>query len=442
MRLKFNNIGKISEADIELNSITVIAGNNDTGKSTVGKLLYAVSMALHVITPAFLLKDKFDAILAEVESFSNRTSNVNYLSHFNDFRNEYKWVFTEEKSLKKNDLSLLDQFESDLNKLVHDLVTKIKGMVDNDKKQRELTCKNLLVHTERPANDIAIKLPALQDMILTEFSDYLTSEMTKGKVSKVVLEKESVIEMHFMNNELTSLNKPSFERLVSQSFYIDDPFILNFNRHTIPHESPKRYIRYSHEQQLIRELYRATFFNNKNYFSQALHEETVNNIFSTVIKGEIKLGFGDSDEGFKYYQDEITQPLSMDNVSTGIKSFSILQLLMKGGHLNDCEFLILDEPEIHLHPEWQLKYAELIVLLTIHYPIRVLLTSHSPYFVEAIELYSQLHEIDKGVRFYKTEPDGKMSKIIDVTNCIDKLYEDMAKPFRKLEELEDELRDE
>ena len=38
MKLEFRNIGKISEAEIEANSITVIAGNNDTGKSTVGKL--------------------------------------------------------------------------------------------------------------------------------------------------------------------------------------------------------------------------------------------------------------------------------------------------------------------------------------------------------------------------------------------------------------------
>ena len=35
MKLKFRNIGKISEADIELNGVTVIAGSNDTGKSTV-----------------------------------------------------------------------------------------------------------------------------------------------------------------------------------------------------------------------------------------------------------------------------------------------------------------------------------------------------------------------------------------------------------------------
>lgn len=42
MRLKIQNIGKISTADIEINGITIVAGENNTGKSTVGKTLYAM----------------------------------------------------------------------------------------------------------------------------------------------------------------------------------------------------------------------------------------------------------------------------------------------------------------------------------------------------------------------------------------------------------------
>ena len=41
MRIKVGNIGRVAEADIEINGIAVIAGENGTGKSTVGKALYA-----------------------------------------------------------------------------------------------------------------------------------------------------------------------------------------------------------------------------------------------------------------------------------------------------------------------------------------------------------------------------------------------------------------
>ena len=39
MRLTLKNIAKVRKADVEINGITVIAGENDTGKSTVGKAL-------------------------------------------------------------------------------------------------------------------------------------------------------------------------------------------------------------------------------------------------------------------------------------------------------------------------------------------------------------------------------------------------------------------
>ena len=42
MQIKISNIGKIKEADVTINGITVIAGENNTGKSTVGKALYAM----------------------------------------------------------------------------------------------------------------------------------------------------------------------------------------------------------------------------------------------------------------------------------------------------------------------------------------------------------------------------------------------------------------
>lgn len=37
MELTIKNIGKIANADIKLNGITVVAGENNTGKSTIEK---------------------------------------------------------------------------------------------------------------------------------------------------------------------------------------------------------------------------------------------------------------------------------------------------------------------------------------------------------------------------------------------------------------------
>ena len=49
MKLFLKNIGKIKEANIDINGITVIAGENNSGKSTVGKSLFCVFNSFHNI---------------------------------------------------------------------------------------------------------------------------------------------------------------------------------------------------------------------------------------------------------------------------------------------------------------------------------------------------------------------------------------------------------
>lgn len=46
MKLNIKNFAKIKEADIIVDGITVIAGENNTGKSTVGKILFSLFNAL------------------------------------------------------------------------------------------------------------------------------------------------------------------------------------------------------------------------------------------------------------------------------------------------------------------------------------------------------------------------------------------------------------
>ncbi|MBQ2431200.1 MAG: AAA family ATPase, partial [Campylobacter sp.] len=49
MKISLRNIGLIEKADVDINGITVIAGKNNTGKSTVAKSLYSVFKAFYNI---------------------------------------------------------------------------------------------------------------------------------------------------------------------------------------------------------------------------------------------------------------------------------------------------------------------------------------------------------------------------------------------------------
>lgn len=47
MKLSLRNVGMINKADIEIGGLTIIAGKNNCGKSTVGKLLFSLITAVN-----------------------------------------------------------------------------------------------------------------------------------------------------------------------------------------------------------------------------------------------------------------------------------------------------------------------------------------------------------------------------------------------------------
>ena len=61
MKLRIRNVAKIEEADLELNGITIIAGNNNTGKSTIGKIVFSLFNSL-VNLEEKIVKQKRDLI--------------------------------------------------------------------------------------------------------------------------------------------------------------------------------------------------------------------------------------------------------------------------------------------------------------------------------------------------------------------------------------------
>jgi predicted ATPase len=105
--------------------------------------------------------------------------------------------------------------------------------------------------------------------------------------------------------------------------------------------------------------------------------------------------------------------------------FSIIKLLLEKGNLNDDTMLILDEPEAHLHPEWQNSFAEMIVLLVKELGVNILLTTHSSNFVLALDAYMRKYEIETLTNFYRTK--FNESGLVDyecINDNINLIYQD------------------
>ena len=129
------------------------------------------------------------------------------------------------------------------------------------------------------------------------------------------------------------------------------------------------------------------------------------------------------------------EPVALSNLSTGMKSFVILKMLLEKGSLSEKDVVILDEPEIHLHPQWQIAYAELLVLLQKQFDLSMIITTHSPYFLDAIDVFSAKYNIADRTKYYLAENTGNTSVLQDVTNNIDAIYKKLSDPMQMLENL-------
>ena len=107
--------------------------------------------------------------------------------------------------------------------------------------------------------------------------------------------------------------------------------------------------------------------------------------------------------------------------------------------MQEKDVLILDEPEIHLHPKWQLIYARLIVLLQKYFDLSIVITTHSPYFLDALHLYSVKYGIAEKTNYYLSEMEENQVIITNVNDNIEMIYQKMSSPIQELETLRYEL---
>ena len=170
---------------------------------------------------------------------------------------------------------------------------------------------------------------------------------------------------------------------------------------------------------------------------QTIIDESLKRI-KTKIDEIIPGTFEFSREG-DFYVKEGTK-LKVTNLATGSKMFSIIKILLEKGLLSDSTMLILDEPEAHLHPKWQNKFAELIVLLVKELGVNVLLTTHSSNFVLAIDAFMRKYQIEKITNFYRTEfNETEMVDYECINDDIGVIYQDFLEYFSEVKILRNEM---
>jgi ABC-type multidrug transport system ATPase subunit len=97
------------------------------------------------------------------------------------------------------------------------------------------------------------------------------------------------------------------------------------------------------------------------------------------------------------------------------------------------QYLFLDEPENHLHPKWQLKFAKILTELAKN-NIYILVTSHSPYMIEALKRYSENNELKEKTNFYLAE-----DRYINNEDRLGDIFSILSEPFEVFRKMDEEL---
>lgn len=443
MELQLRNIGMIKESDIILDGLTLIAGENDTGKSTVGKALYSVVAGLNnaykyndlynrtdiISNSIIIINNLHNAVLIKLRDENSIIHTIyqkeqNNYDNINDFINNYIENFLDA------DITDKDNFKIFCEKLKkYELYDYLKEYIDK---------LETILNNNIP--DYKIKYSGIKNQIELEFIDSIHSfNTTKSNISILDNKNNKIIDVNIENNKIDeSVGIGNIEQ--KDITYIESPFIFYFQ---------DVFNRYEHYFGIVADKLeikhrKSRFFNSTllnridNLFVKLSYKKIINknndisNSIASIIGGFAEYNKQSSKLLFKKNNNYI----ELSNTAVGIKSFAIIDLLLKAGIFNDKHILILDEPEVHLHPKWQIEYAKLMVKMAEELDIQILINSHSPYFIEAIQKYSEKSEkIADKTNFYLSEKqDDGYAVIKNVNDDIESIYKTLADAYRKLDE--------
>ncbi|MFN6188033.1 MAG: AAA family ATPase [Microcystis sp.] len=164
----------------------------------------------------------------------------------------------------------------------------------------------------------------------------------------------------------------------------------------------------SHEDKLKRlqeQLPKRSYTEPMNKVIESLYslntKKKINSVYNSLIEkmtglmgGEITISSLESIAPIQFsFKFDESKDLPMYLASSSVNQLTILYLYLKYWAKEKNNFLMIDEPEVNLHPENQIRLMDILVQFVTEHNNRVLITTHSPILTDILNNYVYLHTL-------------------------------------------------
>lgn len=439
MNLTVSKFRAINKADIKLNGITVVTGENGCGKTTLSRLLYVTiktSRNFDEIVRRDLnrrLREILRALTDLMQDFARieRISSPDNSKEYSIRRVSYRSLL-----IKNDDDSDLSQYEEKIYSYINTIQDGINDYLS------EKTAPNAK-RSRQPL--IEKRLQRIQQILQTLLNDDNPNKGEKGKMDDVfsLLDKLKISIHQSFAAAMRTLESRNNNVFISELYrHFGDDLkkqfnIIEFGVPITDWEHQKLLMTHGIQDCVYIDTPMAIM--SDSYTDNEYWEDLISvlqapalafpldrqlNLVNKIISGEVSYSSDTIDDDFIYKRND-GAVFNLNDCATGIKSFGILQILLNNGRLNKNTILIIDEPEAHLHPQWIVEYARLIVLLNKQLGVKFFIASHNPDMVSAIKYIAQKEKVADSLNFYLAHklPNTYSYYYIDLQRNIDPIFE-------------------
>jgi len=402
MKVDIKELGYVKNVQLDLNKdLTILCGPNNTGKTYVAYAIYGLMKFRSDLPKSKKISDEIKNLIEkgqiEIDIFELLTeNNSSYLNTISkNYVKQISKVFASDETL----------FSKTEIKIELGEITKLKNIILAEKISQEIGSRNgisvkivkevnssiiscLLIEKKDKDTSNKYKIPI--SILLSFIADRIFNILIDFIFTKTYIAPAERIAINIFSKELSLKRNVLVDKLLElkEVGKDEDPFDL-IKRRATRYPLPVR-----DSLEISEDL--NNFKKNKSdfeYFADEIERE--------ILKGQVII----SKEGDVQFKPDKAKSMKLPIHLTASVVKSLSNLVIYFRHIaTNGDFIIIDEPELNLHPDNQVIIARIIAKI-VNKGFKVLISTHSDYIIREINNLIMLKQKPSFVNKYKYSED-------------------------------------